>query len=166
MSGFIHNYWQYIFVVICVVLLGLEIPRKAIFFKPLPEQTVSPFASYVTFDENTYAELMKRIQVSWKVRQGTIAGRVTDIGGDIEALVLAQDKYPFEFLPMNEFLPRSTDFLPRNKLIIPHRSFKPKSLASAAAKEFASAVDFKDERSDDKLNMRRSMIEIPDSLKD
>ncbi len=164
MTVFIHNYWQYFFVVACVVLLGLEIPRKAIFFKPQQEHEVVPFASLVTYDDKTYADLMRRVQVSWKVRQGGISGGVTDIGSDIDSLVLEQEQKSFEYLELNQFLHANSGTLPKNRILIPHRALKPRTLAAPAAGAWANAAELNKGAGNEDSPMRKSMLEIPDSL--
>ncbi len=166
MSVFLHNYWQYLFVIACAVLLGLEIPRKAIFFEPRQAEGVVPFASFVTYDEKTYADLMKHVQVSWKIRPGMISGVAADIGGDIDALVLEQEHVPLGSLPVGDFLPDDVDGLPKNRAIVPHRSLKPRTLAAGEAVIPVQKTGSAGDSEKDVSRPAKELLEIPGSLKD
>lgn len=88
MSRFLHAVWPLVAVVSLTVLLVLQIPRKALSFRPgTPVRTV-PFASFVEYDAASYDALMRKVRMSWQVRAQGIDPRagnhVEALGGDDE----------------------------------------------------------------------------------
>ena len=68
MRDFIHDWWPVGAVTLFTLFLVLQIPRKAI-FPPMPaEEDVTPFASFVTLDDDAYAAALQRVRMSWQLR--------------------------------------------------------------------------------------------------
>ncbi len=59
-------------VVAFTAVLALQIPRKALFFRPKAPHPVEAFAAFVEFDAATYATVMQQVRMSWQMRaEGT-----------------------------------------------------------------------------------------------
>jgi len=68
MRRFFHDSWPLAAVVALTTILALQIPRKAIFFSPVPVSTTKPFASFVTYDAEAYESLIQKVRMSWQMR--------------------------------------------------------------------------------------------------
>ena len=72
MRQLLHACWPLMAVMAFTAVLALQIPRKALFFKPAPTVPATPFASFVEFDGAAYSSLMQKVRMSWQMRtQGT-----------------------------------------------------------------------------------------------
>lgn len=60
--------WQPIVVLAFACVLALQIPRRALFFKPVRTPEVQPFASFVFYAPEAYGKLMQKVRMSWQVR--------------------------------------------------------------------------------------------------
>ena len=78
MRQFLHMWWPVAAVVVFTVTLVLEIPRKALFFQPKAVNPAEPFVSFVSLDDEAYAQLVRRISMSWQMRGRPLAGGVAD----------------------------------------------------------------------------------------
>ena len=68
MRDVLHDWWPVAAVTLFTLLLVVQIPRKAI-FPPAPvENAVTPFASFVTLDDDAYAAALQRVRMSWQLR--------------------------------------------------------------------------------------------------
>lgn len=68
MSRLIRDCWPLVAVVALTAILALQIPRKAIFFTPVPVVESEPFASFVAYDAETYESVLQRVRMSWQIR--------------------------------------------------------------------------------------------------
>ena len=61
MRDFIHEWWPVAAVTLFTLFLVMQIPRKVI-FPPMPDESaVTPFASFVTLDDDAYAAALQRV---------------------------------------------------------------------------------------------------------
>jgi len=68
MRDVIHEWWPVAAVTLFTLLLVTQIPRKVI-FPPTPDEgTVTPFASFVTLDDDAYVAALQNVCPSWLVR--------------------------------------------------------------------------------------------------
>ena len=71
MRDFIHEWWPVAAVTLFTLFLVVQIPRKVI-FPPMPDESaVTPFASFVTLDDDAYAAALQRVRMSWQLRART-----------------------------------------------------------------------------------------------
>ena len=86
MRNLVHELWPLVAVVALTLILALQIPRKALLFRPAPVSPNAPYASFVAYSPEAYARLMQRVRMSWQVRsQGVDPGagsRVDELGFD------------------------------------------------------------------------------------
>lgn len=68
MRRILHACWPLAAVVMFTVALALQIPRKALFFRPVKLERSVPYASFVEFGESEYAAIMQKVRMSWQVR--------------------------------------------------------------------------------------------------
>ena len=68
MRDVIHEWWPVAAVTLFTLLLVTQIPRSAI-FPPTPDEgAVTPFASFVTLDDDAYAAALRNVCPSWLLR--------------------------------------------------------------------------------------------------
>lgn len=68
MRDVIHEWWPVAAVTLFTLLLVTQIPRKVI-FPPTPDEgAVTPFASFVTLDDDAYVAALQNVCPSWLVR--------------------------------------------------------------------------------------------------
>ena len=83
MRGLLRELWPLFAVVALTTVLALQIPRKALFFAPVPPRRQAPFASFATYGPQAYAQLVQKVRMSWQLRaQGfdaTAASRVDEL---------------------------------------------------------------------------------------
>ncbi len=60
--------WPLMAVVALTTTLALQIPRKALFFKPVAVDSPKPFASFVSYDAAAYETVVQKARMSWQVR--------------------------------------------------------------------------------------------------
>lgn len=88
MKQLLHELWPLAAVVALTVVLALQIPRRALFFEPVPVTETRPAASFVAFDDATYAAVIQKVRMSWQVR-GSVGlsseSRVDDVPGEDES---------------------------------------------------------------------------------
>ena len=101
MRNLVHELWPLVAVVALTLVLALQIPRKALLFRPAPVSAGTPYASFVAYSPEAYARLMQRVRMSWQVRsQGVDPGagsRVDELGLDEEAPPRAELALPASF---------------------------------------------------------------------
>lgn len=68
MKRCLHEYWPLVAVVLLTVILTLQIPRKALFFVPVPAELPKPFASFVAYDAAAYERVVQQVRMSWQMR--------------------------------------------------------------------------------------------------
>lgn len=71
MRRIIHDCWPLAAVFALTTILALQIPRRAIFFAPVPVAPPTSFASFVTYDAATYELIMQKVRMSWQMRNAT-----------------------------------------------------------------------------------------------
>jgi len=98
MRRFLHAWWPVAAVVLFTATLVLQIPRKALFFYPGTVDRVEPFVSFVSLDDDAYAQLLRRIRMAWQMRGRSLAGGVADSRTD--ALDLSSPLPPPVYLPL------------------------------------------------------------------
>ena len=135
MRDVLHDWWPVAAVTLFTLLLVVQIPRKAI-FPPAPvENAVTPFASFVTLDDDAYAAALQRVRMSWQLRSRAQLG-----GGEGRTAA-------FEFaepLPAPRALPAGTAFAepyraPRAASAAPAPLF-PATLARSGVEGLAEAA--------------------------
>ena len=68
MRDVIHEWWPVAAVTLFTLLLVTQIPRKVI-IPPTPEErAVTPFAAFVTLDDDAYAAALQQVCPSWLLR--------------------------------------------------------------------------------------------------
>lgn len=95
MRRLFHDSWPLAAVVALTTILALQIPRKAIFFTPVPVSTTRPFASFVTYDAEAYESLMQKVRMSWQMR----GAAETAFESRVDALDFTEDMP--EFRPLD-----------------------------------------------------------------
>ncbi len=78
MNRFLHAWWPVAAVVLFTATLVLQIPRKALFFQPVAAEPAEPFVSFVSLDDEEYAQFVRRIRMAWQMRGRPIAGGIAD----------------------------------------------------------------------------------------
>ena len=70
MIQWLHTLWPLAAVIVFTMVLALQIPCKALIFRPRTvEVTAEPaFVSFVDFDAKTYAEVIQTVRMSWQMR--------------------------------------------------------------------------------------------------
>lgn len=68
MRDVIHEWWPVAAVTLFTLLLVTQIPRRAIFPPTPAEGVVTPFASFVTLDDDAYAAALRKVCPSWLLR--------------------------------------------------------------------------------------------------
>ena len=96
MSRFLHAWWPVAAVVLFTTVLVLQIPRKALFFKPVNFESSEPFVSFVSFGDEEYAQLVRNIRMAWQMRP--IHGDTADSSAD--TLDFTESLPPPEYLPL------------------------------------------------------------------
>jgi len=96
MRRFLHAWWPVAAVVLFTTVLVLQIPRKALFFKPVYFEPTAPFVSFVSFSDEEYAQLVRNIRMSWQMRP--IHGDTADSSAD--TLDFTESLPPPEYLPL------------------------------------------------------------------
>jgi len=96
MRRFLHAWWPVAAVVLFTTVLVLQIPRKALFFKPVNFESTEPFVSFVSFGDEEYAQLVRNIRMSWQMRP--IHGDTADSSAD--TLDFTESLPPPEYLPL------------------------------------------------------------------
>jgi len=155
MRDVLHDWWPVAAVALFTLFLVVQIPRKAIFPPKPAENEVTPFASFVTLDDDAYAVAVQRGRMSWQLRPRMTSGGVE--GGDAA----------FDFdepLPPPRALPVGTSFtvpchMPRPAPPAP-ASLLPVSLARSGVDGLAEAVEAAARPRDEDL------LVLPDSLKE
>ena len=98
MRGFLHAWWPVAAVVLFTATLVLQIPRKALFFHPQAVDPVEPFVSFVSLDDDAYAQLVRRIRMAWQMRGRSFAGGIADSRTD--AFDFSSPLPPPAYLPL------------------------------------------------------------------
>ena len=76
MRDVIHEWWPVAAVTLFTLLLVTQIPRKVI-IPPTPEEcAVTPFAAFVTLDDEAYAAALQQVCPSWLLRPRAQLGGV------------------------------------------------------------------------------------------
>ena len=96
MRRFLHAWWPVAAVVVFTAVLVLQIPRKALFFKPVAFEASEPFVSFVAFGDEEYAQLVRSIRMAWQMRP--ISGDAADSSAD--TLDFTEPLPPPEYLPL------------------------------------------------------------------
>ena len=96
MRRFLHAWWPVAAVVLFTTVLVLQIPRKALFFKPVNFESAEPFVSFVSFGDEEYAQLVRNIRMAWQMRP--IHGDTADSSAD--TLDFTESLPPTEYLPL------------------------------------------------------------------
>jgi len=65
---FLHSVWPLASVCALTVVLSLQIPSRALFFRPANRLDTVPFASCVVYDARAYEALVRKARMSWQVR--------------------------------------------------------------------------------------------------
>lgn len=68
MRQLLHACWPLVAVVAFTCVLALQIPRKALFFRPAAPTSAPTFAAFVEFDSKAYAKVMQQVRMSWQMR--------------------------------------------------------------------------------------------------
>lgn len=158
MRGLLRELWPLFAVVALTTVLALQIPRKALFFAPVPPRRQAPFASFATYGPQAYAQLVQKVRMSWQLRaQGfdaTAASRVDELD-------LVEDYPP----PPELGLPAGFARRPPAVSAAPASApLLPPSVADAAPpRPVARPPDDGDEV---RTLLRRELLEIPESLKE
>ena len=95
MRRFLHAWWPVAAVVLFTAVLVLQIPRKALFFKPVDFESAEPFVSFVSFNDGEYAQLVRSIRMAWQMRPAH--GDAADSSAD--TLDFTESLPPPEYLP-------------------------------------------------------------------
>ena len=155
MRGVIHEWWPVAAVTLFTLLLVTQIPRKAI-FPPTPDEegSVTPFASFVTLDDDAYVAALQKVCPSWLLRPRAQLG-----GGEGRTTA-------FEFgepIPEPRTLPAGAAFsVPYHA---PHTAshapapLLPPTLARSGVEGLAEAVEAARPRD-------AELLELPDSLQE
>ena len=98
MRSFLHAWWPVAVVVIFTATLVLQIPRKALFFQPKDFSQTETFVSFVSLDDETYAQLVQRIRMAWQIRGRPHAGGIADSRTD--AFDFSSLLPPPDYLPL------------------------------------------------------------------
>lgn len=125
MRRFLHACWPLAAVVAFTAALALQIPRKALFFRPVALERTAPFASFREFSAAEYAAIMQKVRMSWQMRShGAGAHAESQIG----VLDMGEDSPPPEplELPGSFFARRAIE-----QPAAPSVSLAPPSLAPA-----------------------------------
>ncbi|MCQ2393176.1 MAG: hypothetical protein MJ249_02720 [Kiritimatiellae bacterium] len=154
MRQLLHACWPLVAVVAFTCVLALQIPRKALFFRPVEVPQTVPYASFVEFDAATYQALMQKVRMSWQMRaQGSGARTEIPLG------VLDRVETP----PMPEplALPKSFFAVPRaSELSVARASLRPPTLAHPPEDvELPPPVDV-----DAANQLRERLLALPASL--
>lgn len=155
MRDFIHDWWPVGAVTLFTLFLVLQIPRKAI-FPPMPaEEDVTPFASFVTLDDDAYAAALQRVRMSWQLR-----ARAQLSGGESRTAAFEFD----ESIPAPRALPVGAAFA------VPYRAPRvapsapvpllPATLARSGVEGLAEAAEAAGRPRDAEL------LALPDSLQE
>ena len=96
MRRFLHAWWPVAAVVLFTTVLVLQIPRKALFFKPVNFESAEPFVSFVSFGDEEYSQLVRNIRMAWQMRP--IHGDTADSSAD--TLDFTESLPPPEYLPL------------------------------------------------------------------
>ncbi len=146
--------WPLMAVVALATTLTLQIPRKALFFKPVERVSSRPFASFVSYDAAAYASVVQKARMSWQVR----GARGRTFESHVDAFDLAEDlpppkalRLPEEFL--NARAPGAADGVPVPLL--------PPSVADVSA---LVPVDAPPEEGGDVRGSRADLLALPESL--
>ncbi len=128
-----------------VATFALQIPKSALFFKPVAMKTAAPRAAFVTMSDAAYARLMRQIRtVNWPgATRGWNDGTMSLGAG---AFVLDDSPHPVPELPLpkaftgqrdpvNVELPRLTSPLQPASLAMPPSPPTPAKPAAAPADE-------------------------------
>jgi len=97
MTRLLHLWWQVTAVVIFTAVLVLQIPRRALFFKPARAEQSAPFVSLLSLDDKEYAKLVQQMRMSWQIRGRTMADGVADSRTD--AFSFSDPMPPPSYLP-------------------------------------------------------------------
>ena len=120
MRRFLHAWWPVAAVVLFTATLVLQIPRKALFFRPIPVDPVEPFVSFVSLDDDAYARLVRRIRMAWQMRGHSLADGVADSRTD--AFDFSSPLPPPVYLPLRAVAasaPVPTVFAPPLQALLP-----------------------------------------------
>ena len=98
MRRFLPAWWPVAVVVLFTTTLVLQIPRKALFFRPVSVDPVEPFVSFISLDDAAYARLVRRIRMAWQMRGRSFAGGIADSRTD--AFDFASPLPPPAYLPL------------------------------------------------------------------
>ncbi len=82
--------WPLMAVVALTTTLALQIPRKALFFKPVAVDSPKPFASFMSYDAAAYEAVVQKARMSWQVRG--VRGRTFE--SHVDAFDFVEDDMP------------------------------------------------------------------------
>ena len=97
MRQFLHSWWPVAAVVLFTTTLVLQIPRQALFFSPVAVDPAEPFVSFVSFDDEAYKLLLRRIRMSWQMRGRSLASGIAD--SRMDAVDFSSPLPPPTYLP-------------------------------------------------------------------
>lgn len=98
MRRFLHAWWPVAAVVLFTTTLVLQIPRKALFFRPVRVDPAEPFVSFVSLGDDAYERLVRNIRMAWQMRGRPIAGGIVDSRTD--AFDFSSPLPPPAYLPL------------------------------------------------------------------
>ena len=155
MKDLLHESWPLVAVVALTVVLALQIPRRALFFTPVPVRAAKPYASFVSYDRDAYARLEQRVRMSWQVRaQGVDPGA----GSHLDEFGLDEDMPPPAEMPLpGDFVSRGTSVATK---AVPAPLLPPSVAETAALRPVSEPPD--DDA--DARALRRELLELPQSL--
>lgn len=155
MRQFLHAVWPLVAVIAFTAALALQIPRKALFFRPVAPVPVSTFASFVDFDEKAYAKVMQQVRMSWQMRSQGSARTESPLA----VLDLAEEP------PRPEPLALPPSFFAGQSAVAPRLDgtralLRPPSLAAPREDVVLTPPDDAEERK----RLRESLLALPPSL--
>lgn len=96
MTRDIHIMWPVAALAASVLAISLQIPRKALFFHASEPSSSRPFASFVSYDDDVLASILRRARMSWQIPM-----RTGNAGGNIRVSLLeTEELQPSTFLPL------------------------------------------------------------------
>lgn len=154
MRRILHACWPLAAVVAFTASLALQIPRKALFFRPAELARAAPHASFVEFDASEYAAIVQKVRMSWQMRSHG-AGAYAE--SPIAALEPGDEPPPGPLEMPESFMERVPLAPPR----APRVSLAPPTRASARELPQLAAPD----ESAEAGRRRDELLALPDSLR-
>lgn len=155
MRSFLHACWPLAAVVVFTAAMALQIPRKALFFRPAVFERPAPYASFVEFEASEYAAIMQKVRMSWQMRSHGAGAHAESPIGVLDVVDVQRSPEPLEM---------PTDFFARRPLAQPSAPLvplAPPSLAVACELPQLAAPDDSREAG----RVRERLLALPESLR-